>query len=195
MPLTVSVIAWSLNAVRRQPLPAVPGANQIACLRLRDLQRQQRLRPERLLDLFVRNERGRSAELAAFADLLWIEDRNRLAALTPDRHLVGLPATRRVGNAAKGLRQIVLDDHGVGADRLQLRRRLRPAERADERLFGGVPVASAPQAGQLNFCRADATVARPAASGRPARSCRVALLEEVAMAVFVIRHCVPISCP
>src|SRR5262245_38140706 len=70
------------EAIRCKPLLVIPGANEVASLRLRDLERKQRLWTERVLDLLVRHQCRRSAELAALADLVRIEDRDRLAALT-----------------------------------------------------------------------------------------------------------------
>src|SRR5262249_29614173 len=117
------------QVVRCQPLASVPGANEIPRLRFLDRKRQQRLRAERLLDLLVGHQLRRAAELAALTDTFGIEDRNRLTALTLDRDLVGLPAAARVRDVAERRDQVVLDDDGVGAARLERRRRLGAAKR------------------------------------------------------------------
>ena len=140
MPLTVSVsaLAWRLfGASHWWPYQR---ANQIARLRLGDLERQQRLRTKRILDLLVRHERRRAAEVAAAADLFGVEDRNRLAALAADRGLLACQPRAESGMPRERRGEIVLDDDGVGAARLQRRRRLGAAERTDERLLGRIPV-------------------------------------------------------
>jgi hypothetical protein len=68
---------------------------------------------------------------------LRIEHRNRLTALALDVTLFGLPATLVIGDAAQRGHKIVLDNPaGAG---VELRRRGRAAERADQRLLGRIP--------------------------------------------------------
>src|SRR5581483_837387 len=100
-----------------------PRANQVASLRLGNLQRQQRFGPERFLDLFVGNELARSAERAALRDHGRVEHRDRLTAAAADRDFLGGPAARRVRDVAERGGQVVLDDHGGGAAGLERRRR------------------------------------------------------------------------
>ena len=137
--------------VRREPAVAVPGADEVASLGLSHLERQERFRRERVLDLLVRHELGRPAEVAPLADLVCIEHRNRVAALAAHRRLLGMPSARGIRDRAQRLGEVVLDNDRAFAAFLEIRRRLGAAERADERLFGGIPVGLAPAGGAVVF--------------------------------------------
>ena len=74
--------------------------------------------------------------------------------------------------------EIVLDDHGVGAARLQRRRRLGAAERADERLLRRIPVGFGAAGGAAEFLpRGRDRSVDPALAGGSVTT--VALLEEI----------------
>ena len=126
--------------VRREPLASVPRADQLARLRLRHLERQERLGPERIGDLLVGHELRGTTELAALADLAGVEHRHGLAALAADRGLRRLPPHRGLGNERERREEVVLGDDGIGGARLQRDGRLRAAKRTDERLPGGIPM-------------------------------------------------------
>ena len=128
------------EAVRRQPLPAVPGTNQVARVRLRNGHRQQRLGPNRVLHLLVWHERGRATELAALRDHAGVEDRDRLAALALHGDLLGVPAPGAVGNGTQRRRQVVLDDDRGVVALFEFGWRLGAAVRAHQRMLGGVPL-------------------------------------------------------
>src|SRR2546430_641546 len=126
-----------LGLLGGEPHPAIPGADSIARLVLRHLERQQAFGPERVLGLLVGDELRRATEVATLRLPLRIEHRNRLTALALDVTLFGLPATLVIGDPAQRSDQIVLDDpDGAG---VELRRRSRAAERADQRLLGRIP--------------------------------------------------------
>src|SRR4051794_26582096 len=57
-----------LEFVGSKPAAAIPAANGIARLAFTELHRQQVFRTKGLLDLLVRDERGRAAEIAALTD-------------------------------------------------------------------------------------------------------------------------------
>src|SRR6187399_3080246 len=81
-----------------------------------------------------------TAEITEAANLVRIKNGNRLAALAADGSLLGLPASRVIGDTAESAHQVVFDDCGFGAERLECGWRLRTAERAYQRLPGGIPV-------------------------------------------------------
>src|SRR5205807_1570149 len=120
----------TLQGVRREPQLAVPRANPVARLVLRDLERQQAFRSERVLALRVRYELRRAAELAALCLALGVKHRDRLTALALHIALLDLPAARAIAEAAKRRHQVVLDD--LAGVRVELRRRHRAAEGADQ---------------------------------------------------------------
>ena len=127
----------TLERARREPLARVPAANLLAHLRFGNLERQETLRPDWRLDLLVVDQCRRAAEVAVLPDALGIEDGDRLAALALHRAPLGEPPAGFVGQLAKGLGQIVLDQRAGGG--INGKRRRRSAERADEELFRWIP--------------------------------------------------------
>ena len=141
-----------LELVRREPAGAIPLTNGIAHLRLGQFHRQQTFGPERLLDFLVGHEGGRSAEIAALADVFGIKHRNGLAALALHRDSLYLPAALIVGDVAqRGDKIVLLDDLLAGGGQFELRRRRRATIRTDKRLFGGVPLRLAAAGGTGEF--------------------------------------------
>ena len=140
MPLTVSVRAFAFRLFGASHCRPYHWRIRSRACDSEIFQRQQRLGPKRILGLLVRDERGGSAEVATPADDILIEDRDRLAALTPHRSFGCLPAARGIRNRAQCGDEIVLLNLRVGAELRQLRRRLGTAERTDERLLGRIPV-------------------------------------------------------
>ena len=144
MPLTVSVSAFALKRFGASHWRPYQRANQIARLRLGDLERQQRLGPKRVLDLLVRHERRRPAEIAAARRPC--PDRR---PKSPGSSGTGRRSSRacqpraRVRNAAQRRDEVVLDDDGVGAARL----RASPATRCrrTDRSAPAWPDSSAPR--------------------------------------------------
>ena len=126
-----------LQRVGCEPEFPVPPANAVARLVFADLERQHALRPERILGLLVRDQLRRPAELAALCLSLRIQHRDRLAALAFHVALFRLPPALVVGDAAQRGDQVVFDD--PTRRRVDLRRRRRAAERADQRLLGRIP--------------------------------------------------------
>ncbi len=152
----------SAELVRRKPPASIPGAQHLARLRLRHLERQERLGPERVGHLLVGHELRRPAELAALSDLARVEYRDRLAALAAYRGLGGLPSHRRLREVRQRREQVVFSDDRVAAACLEGDGRLCPAERADERLLGRIPVrfGAARRAAELLSCRRDRGLGR-----------------------------------
>ena len=103
---------------------------------------------ERVLGLFVRDELGRAAEVAALSDLRRVEHRNRLAALAACRDLLGLPSARSVGNRAERKREIVLDDDGLAPRVSSSAGDSVPQNGQISACLVGFQCDSAPQAGQ-----------------------------------------------
>src|SRR5262249_4462826 len=120
--------------------PAVPATDDVARVRLVNLERKERFRTERVLHLLVGHERRRPAELAPLPDAGGVEHGDRLTALTANPDLRGLPPPRRIGQAAKRRGERVLDDDGRRAARFERGGRFRSAERTNELLFGRIPV-------------------------------------------------------
>ena len=107
-----------------------------ACLSI--LKGSTPVRPDRRLDLVVVHERRRAAELAILADALGVEHHHRLAALALHAASRGLPSALVIGQFAQRRHQIELN-HLAGLS-IELVRRFRSAEGADQLLLGGVPL-------------------------------------------------------
>ena len=138
-----------LGANQRLPYQLADG---IAHLVIADLHGQDAFRAESLLDFLVGHERGGAAKIATLPDALGVEDGNGLATLAFDGGFGRLPAALRIGNAAQGRDEIVLDDDFVaGGGEFGLGGRDRAAERADQRLFGGIPLRLAAAGGAGEF--------------------------------------------
>ena len=150
MPLTVSVSAFDFERVRRQPLTSIPAPNQIARLRFRHLERQQRFRPESRPCTCSYGTSWADPQkshrwptcAASKTEIAWqLWHRTDVFSACHPRALVG--------NAAQRRRQVVLDDDGLGAARLQHRRATSvPQNGQTSACFAGFQWASAPQAGQ-----------------------------------------------
>ena len=126
-----------LERVRREPQPAVPRSDAVARLPSLTRERQHALGPKRILGLLVRNELRRAAELARLRLARRIEHRDRLAALASHLALVGLPAARcRRGMPRSAATRSCSTIAPVA---VELRRRFRAAERADQRLLRRIP--------------------------------------------------------
>src|ERR1043165_5196909 len=63
-----------LELIGRKPAAPVPAANRVAHLGFADLHREQTFWPEGILDLLVRHQRRRTAEVAPLPNSLRIED-------------------------------------------------------------------------------------------------------------------------
>src|SRR6185295_8460079 len=87
--------------------------------------------------LLVGHQLRGAAEFAALRLTRGVEDRYRLAALAFDVAFLDLPAALGVAQAPQRAHEIVLDD--LSAVGVELGRRDRAAERADQRLPCGVP--------------------------------------------------------
>ena len=165
MPLTVSVSALALRLFGASHCRAVPLADQIARLRLGDLQRQQRLGTKRILDLLVGHERRGSAEVAAPADDIGDRRPKSPGSSGSGPRFGGLPAARRVRNGAQRRDEVVLDDHAC-------RRRASVSFAGDsvpqngqiERLLRRIPVRLGAARGTVEFL---AGGRRPGRSTRP----------------------------
>src|SRR4029079_7286592 len=128
--------AAALRAARGEPLAVVPAADLLAHRGVGDAERQQALRADRRLDLFVGDELRRPAELAALADASGIEDRHRLAAAALHGAALGLPAAVLLGDLAQRADEIEFFDR---AARCHLVRGFGAAERAHQLLLARVP--------------------------------------------------------
>ena len=140
------------EAVGGEPAAGIPGANGVAHLAFGELHGQKAFRAEGGLDFLVGNEGGGAAEIAALADMRGVEDGNGLATLAFDGDFFRLPAALVIGNAAQGGDQIMFDDDLLaGGVDFGLGGRDGAAERAEDRLLGGVPLRFAAAGGAGEF--------------------------------------------
>ena len=123
---------------RREPSASPPAPDVVANPAGIDSKRQHALRSDRRPDLLIPDKGGRAAELAVLPHSRRIEHHDGPTGLALDASPLGLPPAILVGQLTEGLDQIELDDLPLLA--IDLIRRLRPAERADQLLRGRIPL-------------------------------------------------------
>ena len=134
---------------RRKPAALPPPPNIVAHATGVYSKRQDALRTDRRSDLLVVDESRRAAELAVLPDSRWIEHHHGAARLALDAATLRLPAAVFLGQVAKRLHQIELDDLALLA--IDLIGRLGPAERAHKLLRCGIPLRLGTAGGALVF--------------------------------------------
>jgi hypothetical protein len=118
--------------IRREPFAPIPSANLFTDVAFGDLEGEQALRTDRRLDFLIIDERWRAAEIAVLRDTLGIEDGHCLAALALHGAFRRVPPSSFVGQLAKRLRQVELDDRA--GCRVDAKRGRRAAKGTNEKL-------------------------------------------------------------